>query len=134
MKKYTYDELPQNVKDLIGTLETVDETYETCKDIQTALNSIGWDCDYGLDAVITEFWQVGENPAGKENTIQNQTVDIENLQLDNVRLETENQQLREVLRDLLEDVSKSTDEVLYNNEPNNPYWAGRKLLGLEDSF
>lgn len=61
MKKYTYDELPLKIKDLIETLETIDETYETCRYIQTALNQVGWDCDYGLDAVITEFWEV-DNP------------------------------------------------------------------------
>jgi len=35
----------------------------------------------------------------KDRVIQNQTVDIENLQTDNLKLETENQQLREVLRE-----------------------------------
>ena len=47
----------------------------------------------------------------KDRVLQNQIVDIENLQTDNLKLETENQQLREALQQCLSLIGNSYSAI-----------------------
>ena len=45
-----YDDLPQNVKDVLNKFEEADKTYINCQALVDDLEKIGYTCDYGLDA------------------------------------------------------------------------------------
>ena len=45
------DNLPQEVKDILNEFLFVDNDYDTCQDLVDKLESVGYTCEYGLDAV-----------------------------------------------------------------------------------
>ena len=45
-----YEILPQNVQDVLTKHESMDFTYENCDSLISDLESVGYTCDYGLDA------------------------------------------------------------------------------------
>jgi hypothetical protein len=47
----TIDE-KNTLKAIIDSFDFDEDPYQECKRIKAELNSIGWDCSYGLDAVI----------------------------------------------------------------------------------
>ena len=40
------------VKAIVGSFDYDEDPYAECRRIKAELNSVGWDCDYGLDGVI----------------------------------------------------------------------------------
>jgi hypothetical protein len=52
-----YDILPQNVKDILDKYEEC-ESYEECSKLVKELETIGWTCDYYLDANPFDFRRV----------------------------------------------------------------------------
>jgi len=44
-----YDSLPAHVRKVVDRYCNGDNSYELCKKLITALNKIGYTCDYGLD-------------------------------------------------------------------------------------
>jgi hypothetical protein len=61
-----YEELPQEVTDVLAKFEAEENTYEACGNLVDALREIGWTCEYYLDAQpynlrpLTEFdkWEL----------------------------------------------------------------------------
>ena len=45
-----YDTLPQIVKDVLDKYATDENDYESCANLVKELNTIGWTCEYYLDA------------------------------------------------------------------------------------
>ena len=45
-----YEDLPQNVLDVLSKHEEGDFSYKTCEALKNELEAIGYTCDYGLDA------------------------------------------------------------------------------------
>ena len=45
-----YEPLPQEVKDIINEFSENDNTYESCAELVKKLESVGYTCDYYLDA------------------------------------------------------------------------------------
>jgi hypothetical protein len=45
-----YDALPQIVKDVLDKYATDENDYESCANLVKELNTIGWTCEYYLDA------------------------------------------------------------------------------------
>jgi hypothetical protein len=45
-----YNNLPQNVKDVIDKFSEMENDYESCENLVKELNGIGWTCEYYLDA------------------------------------------------------------------------------------
>jgi hypothetical protein len=55
-----YDELPLEVLAIIEKYGDMDETYENCYNMVTELESVGYTCDYYLDAVPFDLRKIGE--------------------------------------------------------------------------
>ena len=55
-----YDQLPQEVQEVLGKHAEMDETYENCANLVSDLESVGWTCDYYLDAVPFDLRKIGE--------------------------------------------------------------------------
>jgi len=55
-----YEELPQNVLDVLSKYEDGDFTYESCEALKNDLEAIGYTCDYGLDAEPYELRELSE--------------------------------------------------------------------------
>ena len=47
-----YDNLPQNIKDIIDTFDDNQDRYKECGRIQERLEEFNWTCDWGLDGDI----------------------------------------------------------------------------------
>jgi hypothetical protein len=45
-----YDELPIEVQLILDKYSEMDDTYENCGNLVDDLESVGWTCDYYLDA------------------------------------------------------------------------------------
>ena len=52
-----YDALPEDVKNILSTLNEDLDQYEECTRITKELNSIGWTCSFGLDGVIDNVYK-----------------------------------------------------------------------------
>jgi len=46
-----YELLPQEVQDILSKYDDHDETYENCENLKKDLETVGYTCDYYLDAV-----------------------------------------------------------------------------------
>ena len=55
-----YDELPLEVLDILEKYSDMDETYENCGNMVTELESVGYTCDYYLDAVPFDLRKIGD--------------------------------------------------------------------------
>ena len=45
------EKIPQEVKDVLDEYQLAENDYDTCMDLVENLNTVGYTCDYGLDAV-----------------------------------------------------------------------------------
>jgi hypothetical protein len=52
MTALEYDNLPDEVKNILSTYDYNAEMYKECIRIQNLLGSINWTCDYDLSGVI----------------------------------------------------------------------------------
>jgi hypothetical protein len=55
-----YDQLPQEVQEVLDKYAEMDETYENCANLVAELESMGWTCDYYLDACPFDLRKIGE--------------------------------------------------------------------------
>ena len=46
-----YESLPVKVLDILCDYDQLEQSYNTCKELVSKLESVGYTCDYGLDAV-----------------------------------------------------------------------------------
>ena len=46
-----WDALPEHIKEICGTFNEDEDSYQECAKIQDRLQSVGWTCDYYLDGV-----------------------------------------------------------------------------------
>jgi hypothetical protein len=46
-----WDELPQEVQDVLAKHQNDDETYSNCEELKKDLHKVGYTCNYGLDGV-----------------------------------------------------------------------------------
>ena len=47
-----YEEMPEEVKDIVDSFDEDKNTYGECLRIKFELQSIGWTCDYGLSGEV----------------------------------------------------------------------------------
>lgn len=52
MEEQEYDNLPQNIKEIVDSWDEEKEKYAECSRIQKELEQVGWTCNYGLDGEI----------------------------------------------------------------------------------
>lgn len=50
MYSFTDEDLPQEVKDVLKKHESEENTYDACQALVDDLNTVGWTCEYYLDA------------------------------------------------------------------------------------
>ena len=55
MNTVKYSELPQNVLEIVYTLDENENLYQECQRIVYDLNAIGWDASYDLGATLFDF-------------------------------------------------------------------------------
>jgi hypothetical protein len=58
MTPQEYDNLPQQVKDIVDTFNEELDAYAECKRLIKELNSIGWTADYYLDGILFDIKQL----------------------------------------------------------------------------
>jgi hypothetical protein len=46
-----WDALPEHIKEICGTFDENEDSYQECAKLQDRLQSVGWTCDYYLDGV-----------------------------------------------------------------------------------
>jgi hypothetical protein len=58
MEAHEYDQLPQNVKNILLQLNEDNDLYSECERIKTLLNKIGYSLNYGLCGTITDVFKL----------------------------------------------------------------------------
>lgn len=53
-----YDELPDNIKEVLSEWDDSNELYQEAERMRTVLKAHGWDFDYDLSGNPTEFWEL----------------------------------------------------------------------------
>ena len=54
MSPEEYDNLPQEIKNIVDSWDDNKDIYSDCNRIQKELEEEGWTCKYGLDGIIYE--------------------------------------------------------------------------------
>lgn len=74
-----YEELPQNVKDVLKEFEECEFDYDSCSQLVDALNKVGYTCEYYLDAELYHLRKIvklGETYTYKELGIYSEDVGL----------------------------------------------------------
>jgi len=53
-----YENLPQEIKNIVDSWDDNKDLYAECNRIQKELEQKGWTCDYGLDGMVYDVKQV----------------------------------------------------------------------------
>lgn len=53
-----YDNLPQDIKNIVDSWDDNKNLYDECSRIKNELEQKGWTCDYGLDGMVYDVRQV----------------------------------------------------------------------------
>ena len=55
-----YNNLPQNIKDIVNSWDDNKELYSECNRIKKELERNGWTCDYGIDGMIYDVEKINK--------------------------------------------------------------------------
>lgn len=53
-----FAKLPQEVKDVLYQFSDSEQSYENCELLRTSLRSLGYDCEYTLDAIPFNLYKI----------------------------------------------------------------------------
>ena len=60
-KTFTFDELPEEVKEILYTWSEDAPAYEEAQRLVDELNAIGWDADYDLSGELCDFQRLEQD-------------------------------------------------------------------------
>jgi len=58
MRGQEYNNLPQDIKDVVDSWDDNKDIYAECRRIEQVLNNQGWMCDYGLDGMVYDVKKI----------------------------------------------------------------------------
>lgn len=58
MTEQEYNNLPQDIKDVVDSWDDNKDIYAECRRIRSELEQMGWTCDYGLDGEVYDVRKV----------------------------------------------------------------------------
>lgn len=50
-----FEDLPEHIQLILESFVEFDNTYEDCRELDRLLAEVGWECEWGLDAVPYDF-------------------------------------------------------------------------------
>lgn len=53
-----YDNLPEDVKNIVDSYDDNNDKYSECRRIKAELEQIGWTCDYGLEGEVYDVEKI----------------------------------------------------------------------------